>query len=75
MLYLSRFYALFWSLVATCVLGVLSSRFSFIVPFVFYNKYIATARTAHALPSHGCTRFITDARALCVLAYYGRYID
>ena len=43
MLYLSRFYSLFWALVATCVLGVLSSRFSFIVPLIFDSKYIDDA--------------------------------
>ena len=40
MLYLAHFYALFWALLTSCILGVLSSRFSFIVPLVFYNKYV-----------------------------------
>ena len=39
-LYLARFYLLLWALLAACALGVLSSRFSFIVPLVFYNSYI-----------------------------------
>ena len=40
MLYLTRFYLTLWALFGACILGVLSSRFSFIVPLVFYNKYI-----------------------------------
>ena len=31
-----------WALFGACILGVLSSRFSFIVPLVFYNKYVDT---------------------------------
>ena len=43
MVYLTRFYALLWSLLGVCVLGILSSKFAFIVPLVFYNKYIDEA--------------------------------
>ena len=39
-LYLARFYFLLWALLGACILGVLSSRFSFIVPLVFYNRFI-----------------------------------
>jgi len=42
MLYLARFYFVLWALFGACILGVLSSRFSFIVPLVFYNKYVDT---------------------------------
>ena len=37
MVYLLHFYALFWALLSACILGILSSRFTFIVPLVFYN--------------------------------------
>jgi hypothetical protein len=40
LLYLGRFYLLLWSLIAAVILGVLASRFSFIVPLLFYNKYV-----------------------------------
>jgi len=40
MAYLGCFYLVLWSLFASCLLGVLSSRYTFIVPLVFYNKYI-----------------------------------
>ena len=40
LLYLSSYYLLLWTLVAVCILGILSSKFSFIVPLVFYNKFV-----------------------------------
>ena len=43
MVYLCRFYLLVWSLFTCCVLGVLSSQFSFIIPIIFYNKFIESA--------------------------------
>jgi len=43
MLYLCRFYAVVWTIVAIAILGILASRFSFIVPLIFYNKYIDEA--------------------------------
>ena len=42
-LYLARFYLLLFALIGAAVLGVLSSRFSFIVPLVFYNRFIDEA--------------------------------
>ena len=38
MLYLSLYYFLVVVLLVTLILGVLSSRFSFIVPLLFYNR-------------------------------------
>ena len=43
MLYLSLYYTLILALLAAIVLGTLSSRFSFIVPLMFYNRYVDSA--------------------------------
>ena len=43
MLYLSLYYTLILALLAAVVLGTLSSRFSFIVPLMFYNRYVDSA--------------------------------